>query len=77
MHSIDETQNLMTEWTKNAKPVYESVNYRHDDDHNATREESPFEMTDDWYLKQAQLKQEGLDRARELDVHYLMVRYHH
>ena len=72
---MDSTQSLVAEWTENVRQVYASVNYSHEERYKVMEDTNPFEMTDDWYTIQAQLRQEGLDQARLLGADYLLVRY--
>ena len=71
-HSIDDTQGKVSKWADNARHVYESVDYAHEGDGHKVGQDS-FEMTDETYTQQAQLRQQGLDQARALGVDYLLV----
>ena len=73
-HSVDETKQLVAEWSGNMQEMYETVDYKHLENEKLSEGRSPYEMTEEWFGRLAQLRQEGLDWARQLGAHYLLVR---
>ena len=63
---------MLSEWAEKARPHYSSVELGHEEAWlYPTRD--PMTKSDERYLRVSQLRQEGLDEARESGADYLLV----
>lgn len=72
-HGVDSTQSMIAEWVVSARHVYASVSHTHEEGEQLEGGQDPLAMTEERYVQQVQLRQEGLDQARKLGVDYLLV----
>ena len=63
---------MLREWTEGTRPLYSSVDLGHEEEWLYTSTH-PLEMTDERYTHMSQLRQEGLEEARKIGAHYLLV----
>lgn len=63
---------MLSEWVEKVRPLYSSVELVHDEV-SLTNEGSPFVISEERYVHVTQVRQKGLDRAREMGAQYLLV----
>lgn len=73
-HNVDDTPSMLSEWAEKTRSLYSSMDFKHEE---AWLYESrdPLYMGDETYTRISQLRQEGLEQARKIGAHYLMVSY--
>ena len=67
---------MLEEWIGNVKHFYHKVDFRNTSEYNVDDASTPYEWTNMHYSNVVVLRQEALDKAREVWADYLMVRLH-
>ena len=73
-NNIDNTSSVIEEWISNTKHFYHKVHYRSTSQYDITDASTPYEWSHLHYTNMVMLRQEALDKAREVWADYLMVR---
>ena len=71
-HNVDDTPSMLSEWAEKTRPLYHSVDLEHEEAW-LYKSRDPLYVSDETYMRISQLRQEGLEEARKIGVHYLMV----
>ena len=73
-NNIDNTSAVLEEWIGNVKHFYHKVDFRNTSEYIIDDASTPYEWTNMHYSNVVILRQEALDKAREVWADYLMVR---
>lgn len=73
-NNIDNTSGVIEEWINNVKQFYHKIDYKNTSQYNITDASTPYEWSNLHYSNVILLRQEALDKAREVWADYLMVR---
>ena len=73
-NNIDNTSSIVEEWISNTKHFYHKVDYKNTSRYNITDASTPYEWSNLHYSNIVVLRQEAMDKAREIWADYLMVR---
>ena len=73
-NNVDNTTGVVEEWINNVKHLYHKVDYNNTSVYVINDTSAPYEWSNLHYSNVVLLRQQALDKAREVWADYLMVR---